>query len=278
MMKITGTTKLGMVIGSPITGSLSPIIHNAAIEHLNLNAIFTAFALKENNFISFLKAVEDLNLFGISVTMPLKQVAAESLQTTEIARRLNAVNAIYKRDGNLIGDNTDGQGFIKAMKAKYDFDPKDKTIFLYGAGGAARAIALALTLSGSKNIFIFNRSKEKINNINNISQACIGVENLQRAESVDLIVNCTSLGMANTENSDIDPFKSVDFNDSQLIFDIVTTPVETPLIKHAKDQGAKTVEGYYMLIFQAVLAFEHFSGVPAPTEIMISALEEHFGA
>ncbi len=273
-MKVTGLTKLGMVIGSPIKGSLSPIIHNAAIESLGLDAIFVPYELREDHFNQFLSSVCDVNLFGISVTMPLKTVAAQSLNLTDTAKQLNAVNTICSSEGELIGDNTDGKGFIESLIFKFDIKLKDKSVFIYGAGGAARAIVYSLVKEGCRSIHICNRSEDKVADLITLSENVAVAAQLNDASSCDIVVNCTSVGMKNTSAQDIDPFKDVDFRDHQIVYDIVTSPTETALLKHAISQGAQIAEGYNMLVFQGVLAFTKFSGIEAPVSVMLQAVAD----
>lgn len=276
-MKISGITKLGMVVGSPISGSLSPIIQNAAIDALGLDAVFIPAEIKREHFKNFLAFLSDVNLFGVSVTMPLKQVAAENLKLTPIAQRLNAVNAIYRQDGELVGDNTDGEGFVEALKYKFDFNPRGKSVFILGAGGASKAIVLALSNEGCDRIIVHNRSEDKVMPLIEITDHKASPGQMSDAEDCDLIVNSTPVGMNNTETSGIDPMESINFKEGQIVFEIITSPTHTKLLTHASSQGAKIVEGYYMLTFQATAAFKKFSNQDAPVEIMLHALSEHLG-
>src|SRR5579864_7589882 len=147
----TGASKVVGVIGDPIAHSLSPRLHNAAFDALGLDWVSVAFPVRAGMTAAALTGMRALEIVGLSVTMPHKEAAFDAVdEATDVARRLGAVNCVTRRDGALVGDSTDGAGFLAALRRAAGFDPRGRRCLVIGAGGAARAVIVALADSGAE--------------------------------------------------------------------------------------------------------------------------------
>ncbi len=259
-MKINWQTDLYCLIGNPISKSLSPDIHNYFFEINNLNKIYLAFDVEKEYLETVIKSFKALNIKGFNVTIPYKIEIMNYLdELTKESKILGAVNTVVNKEGKLIGDNTDGKGFITALEKNIDI--KDKKVLILGAGGAAHAIGFSLAMEGVKEIIILNRTEEKARNLRNkirkkFSSIIVDSESIYEFNSewldVDIIINCTSLGMyPNVKDIPLDLSK---FNKKTIVFDIVYKPLKTKFIKRAEKNGLRTINGLSMLVNQAILS------------------------
>ena len=286
-MKTAGTigtgTQLCAVIGNPIAHSLSPAIHNAAYEKLNLDFIYLAFRVKDlQSALAGMRALE--NFRGMSVTIPHKIEAMKYLdQIAEPDRAIGSVNTVINEKGKLLGLGTDGPGALKAL-TDADVDVDGQNVLMVGSGGAARAIAFTLAQKTRLNqLAILDIDEIMLKGLVNdlkagtdarIVPALLGHDTLISAmKTADVIIHCTPVGMH--PNGDASLIPSTLFRTGQVVFDIVYTPLETKLLFEAKSHGLKVISGVDMFINQAVLQFEHFTGVDAPIEIMRHVVMEH---
>ena len=286
-MKTAGTigtgTQLCAVIGNPIAHSLSPAIHNAAYEKLNLDFIYLAFRVKDvQSALAGMRALE--NFRGMSVTIPHKIEAMKYLdQIAEPDRAIGSVNTVINEKGKLLGLGTDGPGALKAL-TDADVDIDGQNVLMVGSGGAARAIAFTLAQKTRLNqLAILDIDEIMLKGLVNdlkagtdtrIMPALLGPDTLISAmKTADVIIHCTPVGMH--PNGDASLIPSTLFRKGQVVFDIVYTPLETKLLFEAKSHGLKVISGVEMFINQAVLQFEHFTGVDAPIEIMRHVVMEH---
>jgi shikimate dehydrogenase len=286
-MKTAGTigtgTQLCAVIGNPIAHSLSPAIHNAAYEKLNLDFIYLAFRVKDvQSALAGMRALE--NFRGMSVTIPHKIEAMKYLdQIAEPDRAIGSVNTVINEKGKLLGLGTDGPGALKAL-TDADVDIDGQNVLMVGSGGAARAIAFTLAQKTRLNQLAILDIDEiilkglvndlKAGTDTRIMPALLGPDTLISAmKTADVIIHCTPVGMH--PNGDASLIPSTLFRKGQVVFDIVYTPLETKLLFEAKSHGLKVISGVEMFINQAVLQFEHFTGVDAPIEIMRHVVMEH---
>jgi shikimate dehydrogenase len=286
-MKTAGTigtgTQLCAVIGNPIAHSLSPAIHNAAYEKLNLDFVYLAFRVKDvQSALAGMRALE--NFRGMSVTIPHKIEAMKYLdQIAEPDRAIGSVNTVINEKGKLLGLGTDGPGALKAL-TDADVDIDGQNVLMVGSGGAARAIAFTLAQKTRLNqLAILDIDEIMLKGLVNdlkagtdsrIIPALLGPDTLISAmKTADVIIHCTPVGMHPNGDSSLIP--STLFRTGQVVFDIVYTPLETKLLFEAKSHGLKVISGVEMFINQAVLQFEHFTGVDAPIEIMRHVVMEH---
>jgi len=285
---ITGRTRLCGVIGDPIEHTMSPAMHNAAFEKMGLDYLYVPFRVKKEELGEAIQGMKALNIRGLNVTIPHKVAITPFLDELDhLAERIGAVNTVVNDNGVLRGYNTDAAGFLQTLLEKGS-EPKGKNIVILGAGGASRAISFILADRGS-NLVILNRlleldwAEELANRISEVFQKEVKALELNREnlakelEKADILVNATSVGMS----PDIDetPVASHWLSSGLIVFDIVYNPIKTRLLKEAEGAGAETISGLDMLVWQGALAFEKWTGLKAPVDIMrkeaIKALEGH---
>lgn len=259
-MNITGRTIQLGVIGNPIEHSISPQLHNTMIEKTGLDYTYSAYRVKQGEVAKALDGMRALNIRGFNVTIPHKVTAHDLCDEVDpFAKKMGACNTLVNTDGVIKGYNTDGPGFIRSLEYK-GVSVKGKFVVVFGAGGAAQGVCMALADAGAKRIGIINRTCEKAEKLADrinkyypsVAQVC------DRCIEPDIIVNTTSVGMnTNKMPADID-FQI--FRKDTVVCDIVYCPRETAFLKKASEAGLKTVGGIGMLINQAVIAFELFTG------------------
>jgi shikimate dehydrogenase len=271
---VRGTTRLAGVIGWPVTGSLSPPIHNAAFAALGLDWAYVPLAVPPGGLADALAGLPALGFSGANVTMPHKTESAERIEhLSEDAERLRAVNTIAVGAGGLSGHNSDAPGFDRFLRKEAAFDPAGGDGLIFGAGGAARACALALARGGLARLCVaardpagaepgLHRALEGIG-----TKAAVVPFDSAADLRVSLVVNATPLGTA----GEALPLPPVD--GSVLVVDLNYRPAVTPLLATAKRQGARAFGGIGLLLHQAAISFELWTGQPAPmTEMSAAAL------
>jgi shikimate dehydrogenase len=267
---ISGATRLAGIIGDPVRHSLSPLLHNTAYAELGLDWTYVAFEVPDGATHAALDAVRVLRLVGLSVTMPHKTAAADAVDVlSEDARALHSVNTVSVRaDGSLHGDSTDGPGFLRALRESgHELD--GASVLVLGAGGAARPVALALGRAGAKVTIAARRSEAAAD-----AAALTGAGTVpwfDRAAANDaatILVNATPLGMGDGAL----PLAATALRADQVVVDLVYHPLETPLLAAARAVGAATVDGLGMLVHQAALQVEQWSGLEAPVGQMRHAV------
>ncbi len=262
---ISGQTRLAGVIGEPVRHSLSPLLHNAAFAATGLDWVYLALPVAKGYADAALRAMRTLEISGLNVTMPHKaQVAGAVDRQSASVAKLGACNCVFWDGDTLVGDNTDGDGFVAALRDEGDIDLSGMRLAVLGAGGAARAIIEAAARNGAAQIVVVNRSPGPATEAASLATVAAvgGVEDIV---DVDLVVNATSMGMAGNPGMPLDPGF---LHSGQIVADIVYEPVSTDLLLAAEAAGARTIGGLGMLIRQAAASFEHFTGVAAPLEAM----------
>jgi shikimate dehydrogenase len=277
-MVISGRTDVFAIIGDPIEHSLSPTMHNAAFEHLQLDYVFVALRVTPDELETAVRGVRALGIRGLNVTMPHKTAIPEFLDEAEAAVKfLKAANTVLNQHGRLRGFNTDGVGAVKALKNN-GVNLTGKKVLLLGAGGAAKAIAFSLTKEVDQ-ICILNRDVVKARDLASVL-APFGMEIIgdelspshieQELADSDVLINATSVGMApNVEESLV---KTGWLKPDACVMDIVYNPLETKLIRDAKAAGVKAINGVEMLLYQGAAAFEIWTQTKAPVDVMRNAL------
>lgn len=266
----TGTTSLAAVIGSPVRHSRSPAIHNAAFRALGLDWTYLAFDVAAGDASRAIDAMRALGLGGLSVTMPHKDAVVDLVdELTDDARRLGAVNCVTPRSGRLIGDNTDGAGFIASL-ADAGVSVGGRSCVVLGAGGAARAVILALARSGAASVTVVNRTAARAEQAAALAGRVGRVGTADEVAGADLVVNATSVGMGGSTDTPFD-VALLRTDPPAVVADLVYVPLETPLLAAASAAGAVTVDGLGMLVHQAAVAFESWTGVAAPVDVMRAA-------
>ena len=274
------------VIGSPVAHSLSPLLHNAAFSALGLDSWRSyAFEVPPGQAQQALEEMRRARLTGLSVTMPHKaDVAALVDEPAEVARQLGAVNCVHMLDDTLHGTNTDGEGFVSALDRGADFDPAGKRCLVVGAGGAARAVVLALAKAGASSVAVVNRTQERAVEAAELAGDRGSVVPhdskavTEAAASAELIVNATPRGMTGVEDREADdaPPWSVPgtlLGEGQLAADLVYVPRPTRWLREASAAGATALDGLGMLVHQAAAQIVIWTGAEAPVEAMWRAAE-----
>ena len=278
------------VIGSPIGHSLSPVLHNAAFAALGLDATWhsRAFEVAPGEAASALAAMRRADISGLSVTMPHKaDVTALVDDCSPVARGLGAVNCIVNRSGRLFGTNTDGEGFVASLARGAAFTPAGRRCLVIGAGGAARAVILALAQAGASAVAVLNRTPERAAAaaaLAGVSGSVVPVGPVGSAEekgqleavaSADLVVNATPLGMAGAFHGSAADWLVAPqlLHPGQVVADLVYAPRPTRWLAEAAAAGAHPVDGLGMLVHQAAAQLELWTGQQAPVEAMWQAAE-----
>jgi shikimate dehydrogenase len=264
----SGSTVLAAVIGSPVRHSRSPAIHNAAFRALGLDWSYVAFDVPEGGAAGAIAAMRALDIRGLSVTMPHKAaVAALVDELTDDAARLDAVNCVRWRDDHLVGDNTDGPGFLASLHdAGVSVDGRACAVL--GAGGAARAVVLALARAGAASVAVLNRTDARAVEAARLAEGVGRVGTEADLAAADLVVNATSVGMGGDERLPLD-IELV--RPGTVVADLVYEPLTTPLLAAAAVRGATVVDGLGMLVHQAAVASESWTGVAPPVDVMRAA-------
>lgn len=270
-----GETVVAAVIGSPVRHSLSPAIHNAAFAALGLDWAFVAFEVAPTATGEALAAVRALGLGGLSVTMPHKEGAARAVdRLSDDAAALGAVNCVVPVGSQLVGENTDGPGFLDALRVDEGFDPDGRRCVVLGAGGAARAVVHALASAGASEVVVVNRTAANARTAVALAGTVGRVGPPDAASDADLVVNATPVGMA----GDGSPLPGVRLGAGQLVIDLIYHPPSTPLLAEAEAGGARVANGLGMLVHQAAHAFRHWTGEPAPVGVMAAAAKAGLAA
>ena len=280
MIPITGHTQLTALLGCPVAHSISPMMHNEAFQLLDLDYVYLCFDVNEESLPAAVEGLKTCNIRGFNLTMPNKNKIVELLdELSPAARLIGAVNTVVNDNGHLTGYNTDGVGYMQAVKdAGYDIH--GKTITVMGAGGAATAICAQAALDGIEEIHIFaretsrfwNRTENLVKNINS-TLPCHAVlhENGDKAALSDaiskstLLLNATSVGMAPNTDGTIITDTSL-YHPDLIVSDVIYNPRETRFLLEAREAGCRTFNGMYMLLYQGAEAFRLWTGKDMPVK------------
>jgi len=269
-MKIGGTTRVTGLFGFPVEHSLSPAMHNAAFEYLSLDFCYVTFLVHPTLLADAVKSIQALDLGGVNVTVPHKERVIPFLDAVDDeASFIGAVNTIKSAGGKLTGYNTDGRGFMESL-TEAGIEVQGKTVLIVGAGGASRAISYYLSERAS-HLWIYdidaNRAGRLVADLGTI-RANVGrqhtVENLK---DVDVLINATPLGL---KDGDQTPVSTSVLKQGMVVCDLIYK--KTPLLEAASKKGCKTLDGLGMLLHQGVLAFEIWTGIKPPIDIMRNAI------
>lgn len=277
--EITGHTKLTGLLGSPVAHSISPLMHNESFKMLGLDYVYLCFDVPENNLKTVFEGFKKLNIAGFNCTMPDKTLICQLVdELSPAASMIGAVNTVVNDNGKFTGHNTDGIGYMQSVKdAGYDII--GSTMTLLGAGGAASSIFVQAALDGVKNINIFSikdrfweKAEDMVEMVNKNTDCNAKLMELGDdavlADSIansQILTNATSVGMApNTEACIINDRSML--REDLIVSDVIYNPMETKLVKIAKEQGCKTFNGMYMLLYQGAEAFKIWTGKDMPVE------------
>ena len=278
-MMLTGKSRLAGIVGDPVAHSLSPRLHNHWLGLHGIDGAYVPLPVAAEHFSQALRVLLQLGFSGVNVTVPHKEAALAAVDTADhLARRIGAVNTVvFRDDGSIHGTNTDGTGFIAHLRATVpDMDSLSGPVAVIGAGGAARAVCVALADMGVPEIRLCNRTLKRAESLAMVLGPEVRVVNWAdrcgALEDARLLVNTTTLGMAGQPGLDLDlsPLPK-----SAAVYDIVYNPLETPLLADARARGHPVVGGLGMLLHQAVAGFEAWFGVtPEVTDELTAFVAE----
>ncbi|RPI38404.1 MAG: shikimate dehydrogenase [Nitrospiraceae bacterium] len=268
-MNVTGRTKLTGLYGYPVEHTLSPLMHNAAFEHLGIDYCYLPFSVHPDSLKTAIEAIRALNLAGVNVTIPHKESVIPYLDVvSEEALFIGAVNTVTHQGGTLTGHNTDGRGFMRSL-SENNISPDNKKVLIVGAGGASRAIGYYLSeKAGALYLYDIDRMKlEKLASDLSAIRGNIHILNNIVAGDFDVLINATPLGLKATDPL---PFDVSSLSHRQTVCDLIYK--KTPLLSQAEQKGCRTNDGLGMLLWQGVFAFELWTGISPPVDIMRNAL------
>jgi shikimate dehydrogenase len=276
---INGETKIFGIIGYPVGHSRSPAMHNAAFKRLGLRAVYVPFEVEPKILKDAVAALRSINISGVNITIPHKEAVIKYLDhLSREAKLIGAVNTIVNKNGKLTGHNTDVYGFIRAVKEDLKFNPRGRTVFILGAGGAAKAVGFGLALAGAKRLIITDVLDDKA-----LELAC-EIELKTKCECIvlklnspgmremilnaQLLVNATPCGM---HAGDPISVKADFLHRGLCVFDLVYNR-QTELVRAARQNDIRASGGLNMLLYQGARAFELWTGKRAPVNVMRRAL------
>ena len=279
---INAETKLYGIFGKPVSHSLSPRMHNALFQHFKINAVYLAFEVEPEALGLALEAFRSLGMKGANITIPHKEAAVNYVDEIpdDLDRAVGALNTLVNRGGKLYGYNTDGPGFLMALKEELSFNPEFKTALVLGSGGGARSALFSLARAGADKIFLWNRTLERAKGLKEYMAGHFpeleldvlpSVEEI-RGQKLDLVVNATSLGMREEDELPVD-LKLL--SGKPVVYDLVYAPAETRFLKEAKKLGLRGANGLGMLVAQAALSFQIWTGKSEGVrELMLESLKK----
>jgi shikimate dehydrogenase len=269
-MHVSGKTKIAGIFGYPIEHTLSPLMHNSAFEKLALDCCYVPFRVSPDSLPDAVRSIGSLNLLGVNITVPHKEKVMPLLDKIDKeAAFIGAVNTVTNQDGILTGYNTDGRGFISSL-TETGISIAGKDITVIGTGASCRAISYYLSEKASK-LSLFDLDKPKaeklIGDLKEFRDNVFFLEKEEDAGKSDIIINATPLGMKPEDPSPVD---SQLISSEMVVCDLVYK--KTRLLQEAEKKGAKIINGSGMLLWQGVLAFELWTGVKPPVDLMRNVL------
>ena len=282
--RIDAKTKLFGLLGNPVGHSMSPFMHNIFLEQCGINGVYLAFPVEKESIGNAIRGMHALGVQGANVTIPHKEAVIPYLcGMSKAAQACGAVNTLIYTPEGYFGDNTDGAGLLAALEAKHGWKAQGQNILLIGAGGASKGVSVAMALQGAAKICIANRTTEKaeqlaeqITALSDTEAEVISMQELQNSQlyqQYPTIVNTTSLGMAPKVDG-MAPVLVDALTPQHLVVDLIYNPLETKLLRLAREAGARTTSGLGMFLYQGVLAFEAWNGIrPDTTEMEAKLIE-----
>jgi len=271
------------VFGHPVSENPTVVMQEAGFQALNLNWRYLTIEVLPQDLGAAMQGLRAFNMKGINLTIPHKVAVLEHLdEVRPDAALMGAVNTVVRVGDKLVGENTDGKGFMRSLTQDSKVNPKGKKVLVLGAGGAARSITVELALAGAQQITIVNRSPERgrvlAELLNSKTPAKASFIQWRGTCSIpgdtDILVNATSIGLFPNvhEKPDID-YNSI--SSKMIVCDVIHTPM-TPFLKAAQNRGAKIVDGLGMLVYQGAIGFKLWTGLDAPVKAMHQALSKAF--
>lgn len=269
-------------MGKPVAGNPSQFMMERSFAAAGLDWRYLTLEVSPEDLPAAVAGMKAMGFRGGNFTIPHKVAVIPHLKRlTEAAELMGAVNCIFAEGDGFVGENTDGKGFVSALKEV--IDPEGKKIVLFGAGGAARAIAVELGLNKAASIDIVNRDAGRGRDLSKLLSERVGIDSKwipwngthELPEEADIVINGTSIGLC--DGSAMVPVDSSTFRESMIVADVIFNPPETRFLQAAKDAGCRTIDGLGMLVNQGVIGFKIWTGVDPDPSVMREALEEYLG-
>jgi shikimate dehydrogenase len=282
------------VLGFPLKHSVSAQFQQAALDYYNLDMRYEAREVEADNLVSAINQLRQPQNLGANITVPYKEAVLCLMdKSDDFVGIAGAVNTVVNRDGRLEGFNTDGYGFLRALREDAGFELAQKNVVVLGAGGAARAVSFTLLNEKVSSLVIANRSLTKAENLtaalkervedNNLKTKIAAVllsseDVVEAVTNCQMIVNCTTVGMRHSPSERQSPLAPGLIPGGALVYDLVYNPLQTPLLKEAVMVGARALGGLPMLVYQGAASFQLWTGREAPLDIMLSAARKALAA
>jgi shikimate dehydrogenase len=280
-MQLSGHTKPFAVLGHPIGHTLSPIMHNASMQELDFDGIYLALDVHPDRLMEVLPAMELMGFAGVNLTVPHKEVAFRGLQKLDASAKLfGAANTVEFTPEGMVGHNTDGYGFLKALEESFGKTVADDAVFILGCGGAGRATALQAAAEGAGKIVLADIDTERVRRLHDeiigltpqvkVAEALDREQQIEMCRACGLVVQASPVGM---KRGDASLLPAEAFGAGQRVFDLIYMYPETAFLSTAKDAGAQIANGLGMLLHQGARAFEIWTGMQPSVAAMRQALE-----
>ena len=275
--------ELTAAFGQPISENPTQVMVEAAYRHHDLDWRYLTIEVAPDGLEEAVKGAKAMGFQGFNCTIPHKVKVIEYLDGLgESASLMGAVNCVVRREGQWIGENTDGKGFVESLRELTD--PSGKNVVIFGAGGAARAIGVEVALAGASKITIVNRTVDRGEELTKLLDEKLPVEAdfmpwdgvYAAPDDTDVLINATSIGLF----PDVDARLALDVDtlrEGMVVADVIPNPPATNLVRDARAKGCKVIDGLGMLVNQGVIGIRHWTGVDPDPAIMRAALEEVFG-
>lgn len=275
--------KLVGVFGDPVDDNPSVVIEQAAFDYMKLPMEYLTIQVKQGDLQAAIEGLRAMNFAGINITMPHKIEVLQYLDyVADDAKIMGAVNTIYVKNGKLYGENTDGKGFMRNLQ-NGNVPTEGKNVVILGAGGVARAISVELANAGVKHITVVNVIKEQGERLVELLNSKTSVEasfvlwdhKYVIPNNTDILVNATPIGFVNKEEKPNVEYESI--KPEMVVCDVIPNTMSTRFLEEAKKIGCKAFHGMQMLVNQGAIAFELWTGLDAPVEVMLDALAKVYG-
>jgi shikimate dehydrogenase len=282
MTELNFKQELTAAFGQPISENPTQVMIEAAYRHLNLDWRYLTIEVGPNDLEAAVQGAKVMGFQGFNCTIPHKVNVIKYLDGLgQSASLMGAVNCVVRRDGQWIGENTDGKGFVSSLREITD--PKNKKIVIFGAGGAARAISVEVALAGARHITIVNRSTERGEELTTLLQNKLPCyadfsswdTTFSIPPDTDIVINATSIGLFPDIEARLD-FDIESLSSNMVVADVIPNPPATNLVRDARANGCKVIDGLAMLVSQGVIGVKHWTGFDPDPTIMRSALEKVF--
>jgi shikimate dehydrogenase len=276
--------ELTAAFGDPIAENPTQAMIEAAYRHHKLDWRYLTVEVKKDGLADAVRGAKAMGFRGFNCTIPHKVAVIQHLDGLgESASVMGAVNCVVKRGDQLIGENTDGKGFVQSLKELTD--PRGKKVVIFGAGGAARAIGVEMALAGATSFIIVNRGAERGNELVKLmtdkvktdARLVVQQGDFKVPEGTDVVINATSIGLY----PDVDARIALDtstLKPNMIVADVIPNPPRTRLVRDAAAKGCKVIDGLGMLVNQGVIGVKYWTGIDPDPKVMRKALEDIFGA